>query len=406
MITAAQGSFAYRAVDTTGRRERGTVAAESPDALIRALEARGLVVLEVEPASPSAGRESLFQSRAHRGDVLELTRALAALLGAGLPLARALATVTALTRGATTAVVEDVRARIARGESLTTALAGHPSLFSPLYIGVMRAGERSGDLAGSFAAMATQLEREERLRARLLSASIYPLLLGAASLVAVGVLVLLVLPIFADLLQNAHATIPRSTATLLGVAAAARAAWPVLVGAVALGVIGVAVGRRTEGGRRMGAVILLRAPIAGSVRRYTLAARFARVLGVLLAGGASMLTALDEAIQSLVDPLAREEVTRIRSNVRDGVALNAAIAGGTLFPPLLARLVAVGEESSRLEEFLGRAADICEDKAERLLQRLVALAEPAMIVGLGGIVAFVALSLLQAIYGVDASAFR
>ena len=119
-----------------------------------------------------------------------------------------------------------------------------------------------------------------------------------------------------------------------------------------------------------------------------------------------MLAALDDARLSLSDPLARDEIARVRSRVRDGVSLNAAIGEGALWVPLLPRLVAVGEEAGRLEEFLTRAADICEDKAARLIERLVALAEPAMIVILGAVIAFVALSLLQAIYGVDASAFR
>lgn len=407
MTTAAATTFTYRAVDATGRRERGTVEAENASALARTLEARGLIVLDVGPETRSASAKSIeWRHGGKRGDVLELTRAMAALLAAGVPLARALSTVTAITHGVTTEAVEDIRGRIARGESLTTAIASHPRLFPTLYVGVVRAGERSGNLAGSFAALAAQLEREDRLRARLLSASIYPLLLAVASLAAVAVLVLFVLPSFAELLESTRATIPRTTATLLAIADAVRGSWPAIVAVIAIAITGVSVGMRTRAGRRAAAELTLRLPIAGTFRRYTLAARFSRVLGVLLAGGAPLLIALDDALQSLADPLAREDVARIRARVRDGVALNAAIAGGTLFPPLLARLVAVGEEASRLEEFLTRAAEICEDKAERLLQRLVALAEPAMIILLGGLVAFVALSLLQAIYGVDASAFR
>ena len=405
MTTTAATTYTYRAVNAAGRRERGTAEAESVSALSRSLEARGLIVLDVGIA-PAAVRPASMARGGRRADVLELTRAMAALLGAGVPLAKALGTATAITHGATTEAVEDIRARIARGDSLTDAIASHPRLFSTLYVGVVRAGERSGNLLGSFAALATQLEREERLRARLLSASIYPLILTVASVAAVVVLVLFVLPRFAELLEATRATLPRSTATLLAIADGVRGTWPALTGVAALTVAGVMLGLGTDTGRRLGAGMVLRAPIAGTLRRYTLAARFARVLGVLLAGGAPLLIALDDALQSLADPLAREDVARIRARVRDGMALNAAIAAGTLFPPLLARLVAVGEEAGRLEEFLTRTADICEDKAERLLQRLVALIEPALIIGLGGLVAFVALSLLQAIYGVDASAFR
>lgn len=405
MTTTAATTYTYRAVNAAGRRERGTAEAESVSALSRSLEARGLIVLDVGTEPPAVSAPSMGRG-GRRADVLELTRAMAALLDAGVPLAKALGTVTAITNGATTEAVEDIRARIARGDSLTDAIAGHPRLFSTLYVGVVRAGERSGNLPGAFAALATQLEREERLRARLLSASLYPLILTVASVAAIAVLVLFVLPKFAELLEATRATLPRSTATVLAIADGVRGAWPALAGAAALAVAGAMVGLRTSAGRRVAAGMMLRAPIAGRFRRYTLAARFTRVLGVLLAGGAPLLIALDDALQSLADPFARDDVARIRGCVRDGMALNTAIAAGTLFPPLLTRLVAVGEEAGRLEEFLTRTADICEDKAERLLQRLVTLIEPTLIIGLGGLVAFVALSLLQAIYGVDASAFR
>jgi len=111
-------------------------------------------------------------------------------------------------------------------------------------------------------------------------------------------------------------------------------------------------------------------------------------------------------MESLDDPLARDEVARIRSRVREGAALRSALAEGDLFPPVLTQLVAVGEESGRLQEFMLKAADILEERAERAVQRLVALAEPAMIVIFGGVVGFVALSLLQAIYSVNAGSFR
>lgn len=119
-----------------------------------------------------------------------------------------------------------------------------------------------------------------------------------------------------------------------------------------------------------------------------------------------MLAALDHAAESLADPIARDEVLRIRARVREGASLDRAVREGRLFPPQLGQLVAVGEEAGRVEEFLARAADLFEERTARTLQRLVTLLEPAMIIGFGVIVAFVALSLLQAIYGVNAGAFR
>jgi len=397
-------SFSYRAVDARGRRARGVAEAETQERLTQLLESRGLLVLDVERATSRAVVAPT--ARVSRRDVLELTRALAALLAAGLPLARALVTASHIVPERVVALLDDLRARTARGESLAAALGAHDAQFSAMYRGVVRAGERSGDLAGAFAALATQMDAEDRLRARLVSASIYPALLAVGGLVTCAVLVLVVLPRFAELLAGARATLPRSTATLLAVAAGARAVWPLLLIAVAAGVVAFAVGRRTRLVRRGVSRFLVKAPLVGQLRRYTLGARFARLTGVLIGGGAPMLVALDDVLASIADSAAEEEIRRVRDRIHDGSALYPAIAGGALFPPVLGRLIGIGEESGRLSEFLTRGAELCEERAERMLQRLVALVEPAMILLFGLLIAFVALSLLQALYGIDAGAFR
>ena len=396
-------TYAYQAVDGAGKRERGQAVAASPAALAHALEERGLLVLDLgEPAEAAGGG---FRA-GRRREVLELTRAIAALLPVGMPLAQALGASANVATGDVRAAVLAVRAHVERGETLSSALAAHPRLFPPLYVGLVRAGEKSGDVAGAFARLADQLEREEALRGKLLSASIYPLLLAAAGSVAVTVLLVFVLPRFAELLQDSGAALPRSTAMMLGLSTALRRFWPALFLLPAgIGLL-AAWARGTPDGRRAWSTFLLAVPVVRGMRRHALAARFARLTGVLLGGGAPLLAALDDAAESLADPVARDEVVRVRTRVREGRSLRDALAEGGLFPPLLAQLVGVGEEAGRLREFLLKAADIFEDRTERLTQRLATLAEPAMIVLFGSVVAMVALSLLQAIYGINAGSFR
>jgi type II secretory pathway component PulF len=339
-------------------------------------------------------------------ELVEVTRALAALLPAGLPLAKALGAARNLTHGRLAHTLDLVRQRVERGDTLATALAEHPSAFPPMYVGLVRAGEKSGDLDGAFTRLATQLERDEELRNKLVSAAIYPSLLAVVGGVAVMVLLLLVIPRFGDLLQGTGAQMPRTTAIVLALSAALRAHWPwfiALAGAVAA--LAAWATNSAQGARAL-ASTLLTLPFIGRMRRELLAARFARLTSVLLAGGAPLLGALDDVTDSLADAAARAAVARIRTRVREGVALNRAIAEGTLFPPLLAELVSVGEQSGRLHDFLTKAADVFERRTERATARLVAMAEPAMIVVFGGVVGFVALALLQAIYGVNAGSFR
>jgi general secretion pathway protein F len=394
-------TYAYQAVDGAGKRQRGQAFAASPAALAHALEERGLLVLDLGEA---ADGRSFRPGR--RREVLELTRAVAALLPVGMPLAQALGASANVATGDVRAAVLAVRARVERGETLSAALAAHPRLFPPLYVGLVRAGEKSGDVAGAFARLADQLEREEALRGKLLSASIYPLLLAAAGSVAVTVLLVFVLPRFAELLQDSGAALPRSTAIMLGVSTTLRRFWPALFLVPVAAAMVAAWVRGTAEGRRAWSGFLLAVPVVRGLRRHALAARFARLTGVLLGGGAPLLAALDDAAESLADPLARDETLRVRTRVREGHSLRDALAEGGLFPPLLSQLVGVGEEAGRLREFLLKAADIFEEKTERLTQRLATLAEPAMIVLFGSVVALVALSLLQAIYGINAGSFR
>jgi type II secretory pathway component PulF len=396
-------TFAWEAVDGTGRRQKGQLTAESVGALSKSLEDRGLLVLEAEEAK--VGGAASWWRPGRKREVLEFTRAMSALLPVGMPLSKALDAATGVTTGDVSDVIRDVRARVERGVALADALAEHRDLFDALYAGIVRAGERSGDLDSAFTRLAEQLEREEELRAKLLSAAIYPLLLATAGTIAVSVLVFFVLPRFVTLLEGSGATLPTTTRVLLSVTGVLRSAWPVFLLLPFVLAAGFAWVRGTKEGARAWSVFLLQLPIVRTLRQYALSARFARLLGVLLTGGAPLLPAIDDTMESIGDPVAKDEIGRIRALVRDGSTMRNAVSSSTLFSPLLAQLIGVGEEAGQLRTFLIKSADIFEERTERATQRAAALAEPAMIVVFGAIVAFVALSLLQAIYGINARSF-
>jgi general secretion pathway protein F len=396
--------FAYRAVDAAGRRSRGRLSGATATSVTRELELRGLLPLDVAEAAAAASSGGGFAFGRRRG-VLEFTRAVAALLPAGMPLARALAAGAAAAPESIRPVLDAVRVRVERGDELAAALAEHPRYFSPLYVGVVRAGEKSGALDGAFERLGRHLEREDELRSKLVSMSIYPALLAVVGAGAVLILVLFVLPRFADLLLSSGAALPRSTAIMLSVADGARASWRWLLLVPPALVLLFAWLRTATVGRRVAANVLIHLPVVGSWRRQALAAGFARMVGELVSGGAPLLPALADARDCMSDPVARAETDRIRTRVREGGSLHASIAERSLFPTVLPQLVALGEEAGRLSEFLLKSADLLERRTERAVERLVALAEPAMIVTFGGLVALVALALLQAIYGVNAGSF-
>src|SRR4051812_19812874 len=398
-------TYAYQAVDGSGKRMRGQAQAISSGALTRTLEERGLLVLEVAESTESASSTSGVRF-GRRREVLEVTRAMAALLPVGMPLAQALHAASGVASGDVRSALQEVRARVERGDTLSSALAEHRQMFSPLYVGLIRAGERSGDIDAAFARLADQLERDEALRGKVTSAAIYPLLLATAGSVAVTVLLFFVLPRFVTLLEGSGAKLPRSTATLLAFSSVLHRGWPVLLMIPLLVAAFAAWVTNSEEGRRVWSRMLLSLPGVATLRRYALAGRFSRLVGVLLGGGAPLLTALDDTIESIGDPIARDDAVRIRTRVREGTSLKGAVSEGTLFPPMLAQLIGVGEDAGQLKIFLMKAADIFEQRTERATQRLATLAEPAMIIIFGAIVAFVALSLLQAIYGINANSFK
>jgi len=399
-------TFAFTTIDPAGNERRGSRNAPTSGALSAELESEGLFVLEIVDGDSSPSAPAFGAAWRYRADVLEITRTLAALLPAGLPLARALETAARLRPGITADALSDVRARIERGDALAESLALYPALFPPHYTGLVRAGERSGDLGQSFARLTTQLERDAQLRSRLTSAALYPILLALAGGGAILVLLLVVLPNFAELLLRSGARLPASTAFVLGASHIVRRFWYVIPLVIGGSLLVFANLQRTPSGRLIIAEFLDGLPLIRTLRRESGAARFARLTGTLLDGGAPLLAALHDATVSLDDALARAAAERVSIAVRDGASLSSAIAAEPVMPPVLAQLVAVGEESGQLGNFLLKAAQLFEDRTERSLQRLVALAEPAMIVLFGVIVGVIALSLLQAIYGVNAGSFR
>jgi type II secretory pathway component PulF len=311
-------TYAYKAVGGDGKRLRGFEHAASPGALTRTLEERGMLVLDVGDAATDAATGGRKWKFGLRREVLEVTRAMAALLPAGMPLSQSLSAATGVASGEVRTALQEVRARVERGEMLSAALTGYPRLFSPMYIGVVRAGEKSGDLDAAFLRLSTQLERDELLRGRVLSASIYPLLLASAGTIAVTVLLFFVLPRFVGLLAGTGAKLPTSTRILLGASSLLHQFWYMLILIPAGIVLLITWFRQSEEGRLAAARMLLALPLVNTLRRYALAARFARLVGVLLGGGAPLLTALDDTVESLGDPVARKDVERLRTVVRDG----------------------------------------------------------------------------------------
>ncbi|HKZ04035.1 MAG TPA: type II secretion system F family protein [Methylomirabilota bacterium] len=399
-------TFAYRAADRHGRTREGVMDAPDARTVVERLRQDACFPIRIAPHEDRAAPRAwaLLPTRRVRGrDLVAFTQELATLVEAGLPLDRALAILGELTpsprlRAITSRLLEAVRG----GASLGDALAEHqPRPFSRLYVNMVRAGEKGGVLDTTLKRLAEYLEEAQALRETLTSALIYPALLATVGAGAVVFLMTFVIPRFADIFRDLGGAIPLPTQVLLDVSEVFQRYW----WAMGLGALGLALGARMAltVPRVRFAVdgVVLRLPLVGEVVRKGETARFARILGTLLRSGVPLIGALTVVKEMLSSrPLVRA-ADGLADGVRRGAGLCQPMAAARVFPPLAVHMVRVGEETGRLEEMLLKVGAVLEADTRRRLARVVALAEPVIILVLGLLVGFIVLAMLMAIFSIS-----
>jgi type II secretory pathway component PulF len=296
-------------------------------------------------------------------------------------------------------VFRDVRTAVRAGASLAEALQKQPQLpacFAPS----VAAAEAAGTLADTFAQLAGALERTAQVRARVRSALVYPVVLGLSSVIGTLVILLIVVPRFSTLLTDTGSALPLSTRLLLSLSGALSAGGWLLLPALLVAAAWWQRAQRDPAQRAVWDARRLRWPVFGEFERQRETARYLGTLALALASGVSLLRALALARATVRNAALAAALEPAEARVRDGGALAGALRDA--LPPIAVRLLEAGEAGGDLASLARRAADAADDNAERQLGRVVALIEPVMILGFGGIVAFVALALLQAIYGLNA----
>jgi general secretion pathway protein F len=389
-------AFVYRAAHRSGLVERGTLRADSADAARAALAARGLFPLELRAESEGdSGRR-----RIPAGDLAVGLRILADLLGAGLPLARALAAFEELAPASWKDAVPALRAAVREGNGLAAALSAAPVDLPPLVVGLVAAGEAGSGLAPALARAASLAERAAETRAAIRAALAYPLLLAGAGTASIVLLVGFVLPRFAAILRDLGQQLPASARIVLAVADGVRAGWlPALLTVAAALAVWRAWSSTAEGKRQWHA-LLLDVPLAGGIRRASATARFAAALAALLESGVPIAPALAHAVKAAGDAALSARILAAREAVLGGSGLAAALDANDAATPTTVRLVRAGEETGRLAAMLDQAARLESSRAETAIRGAVKGIEPAMILVFGGIVAMVAAALLQSVYSV------
>jgi general secretion pathway protein F len=390
-------AFHYQALDDQGHTRRGVLQADTPRAARSALREQGMHPLAVE--AMRGEQRSGFRRGLGPAQLALLTRQLATLVRAGLPMDEALAALTEQSEAARLrGVVLALRARVMEGQTLAAALSEFPDSFPEIYRASVAAGEHSGRLDQVLERLADLAERRDSLRRRLLAALSYPLLLTLVSLAVVAGLMVHVVPEVVGVFAGMGQALPWPTRALLVISGALRdyGAWLLLAAAMAL-VACVLMLRRPQWRARWQG-LQLRLPLIGRLLRTAESARLTRTLAVLVAAAVPLLEALRLAAQGVALMPMREALLHASQRVREGVPFARALAVGGVFPPIVLRLVASGEKSGRLDEMLERAAEQQENELDAVLGVMTAVLGPLVILLVGALVLFIVLAVLLPIF--------
>ena len=399
----AKGTFRYEAIADDGTTLRGSLLAADSASAARDLRQRGLVPTYVGTSDPYWLGHRRRRLPRNRRSAARFTEDLAELLGAGLSLERALSI------GAET-WDSDREAGMARhllgalrgGDSLGEAMARRPEYFSRLYVNTVRTGEEAGELPLVMRQLASFERDRERLRSEITSSMAYPALLLVVGVAAMLVILLYVVPRFSESFRMSGFEAPVPMQLLMGASALVSRAWPLLVLGPPAAILVLVVCMSRETVRARADAALLRLPVVGPFLRNAETARFARAMSTLVAASVPLVTALGVARSVVANRVFEQALGVVRRGVRRGEGIARPVAGSGVFPPLAARLLAVGEETGRLDRVFERLAGIYERKTRESLKRFTVLFEPLVILGLGIVVGIMILSILMALTSIQA----
>jgi general secretion pathway protein F len=396
--------FEYEGLDGRGRNAHGIVDAEGPRAARAKLKRQGIFasrVAEVRQteATSAQGRARLFVRGVRVGELAMLTRQLATLLDAGLPLVAALGALLEQTDSPRIRrVLSQIRESVNEGSAFHEALRGQSRSFPEIYRNMVRSGEASGTLPLVLSRLADFLEGSVAFRQKLQAALVYPILM---TLMGTGILWFLltsVVPRVTQIFEDMHRALPTPTRILLATSSGLRQYGWIAIPVILVIFLGLRRYGRTPAGRLVLHGLVLRTPAVGRFVRLVAVSRFAKTLGTLLTGGVPLLSALDISRAVLGNAVLDRAIERVRDEVREGRSFRDALRATGQFPAVVCQMVGVGEESGALDELLLKVADTFEAQVGSAVATLTSLLEPLMILVMGLAVGFVVMAILLPIF--------
>jgi general secretion pathway protein F len=395
--------FEYRGILVgTGKPVKGVRDAENAKTLRAALRKDGVlltVATEGKVAAAQAKRNLnlfAFASRPSTSDIAVVTRQLATLIGAGIPLFESLnALIEQVEKESLKRALTAVREQVREGTSFAKALEAHPTIFPALYVNMVRAGEASGTLQQVLDRLTQFMEAQTKLKGKVTSALAYPMLMAVFGTCIIALLMVTVVPNVTSIFQQMDQALPWYTALLIAVSDITASYWWLMLLLLGVGIYFFRRWKRTPKGRLALDKFLLKIPIFGKLILMLSIARFARTLATLLSAGVALLTAMDIVGNVLGNAALEQVVVDAIGSIREGQSIAEPLKRSGRFPPIVIHMIAVGEKSGQLESMLESVSNAYDIEVETRVQILTSLMEPLMLVVMGGAVGFIAFSILM-----------
>jgi len=395
-------TFAYKALDARGGQATGQVDGDSKAAVAQMLRGKGFTVLDVNEVKKGLGSIELnFMQRIKPKDLTVFSRQFATMVNSGLAMLRCLYVLEEQTPNKKLAgVIGAVRADVEAGISLSDALEKHPSVFSKLYVSMVRAGEIGGILDEVLNRLAMQLEKDDSVRRAAKSAMVYPIMIGTfAVLVLIG-MVLFLIPIFADMYKElGDAELPLLTQIMVTISDFLTGWWYVVFPIMILLIWVLRRLKRSEQGVQVWDRFKLRVPMGiGEIVRKLAVARFSRTLGTLISSGVPILQAIEITGQAAGNVVIEKAMKDVQQSVKEGQSITGPLEKVSIFPAMVTQMISVGEETGSLDAMLSKIADFYEDEVNASVKSLTSILEPIMMLGVGAIVGVVVISMYLPIF--------
>lgn len=390
--------FSYTARNASGELTSGSLDAADASAVAKTLLGRSFIPLEIKKSKQTQGLEasgiSFFAPKITLDDLLIFARQMYSLAKSGIPILRAIKGLADTANSPRMALaLNDVGEQLEHGRTLSSALNRHEQIFNQLFVSIVHVGENTGKLDEAFMQLSNYLERDQETRKQIKAATRYPMFVITALVIALVIMNIVVIPIFAEMFSSLGAELPLMTKILIGMSGFFVNKWPHMLVATILLIFAISRYLQSPDGRYKWDKAKLRLPLVGSIFERTLLGRFSRSFSMMLVAGVPLTAALNLVSEAVSNAFMAERIIGMRRNIEKGESLSRVAASSELFTPLVLQMINVGEETGRVDELLNEVAEFYEREVDYDLKSLTAKIEPILITIVSGMVLVLALGI-------------